>query len=385
MPVSAGQDIALHALGAEMPAGRHVVLVPGAEVPLLALDLPERLRGPAREDVARRQLRDRIGLDAARIEMRPFSPPGGGDSWRRALVADAEALAGWRAQAGPGCRAVLPDYLGLPAAAELWSIEVTSGSVLARLGLEDGFSADPDLARLMLERALEDAEPPAPRAVLLNGEDAGIAALFAARDIPVVTEAAALDPLGIAAPQVLGHGEMGVDLRTDPRAARDRLRARVLPWRWPLLIGLLAAALWGAAQGLGTRALEQEIRAERTATLALVRESFVPTGPVLDVRTQVARALAARQDAARDWRGRVSPLTLLGRIARVVDGSGAVSEDYGFDRDLWTVVLRLGDFAAAEALVRDLRDAGLQVEVADLRVSDGDSGVRAELQVRAGE
>ena len=80
MPVSAGQDIALHALGAEMPAGRHVVLVPGAEVPLLALDLPERLRGPAREDVARRQLRDRIGLDAARIEMRPFSPPGGGDS-----------------------------------------------------------------------------------------------------------------------------------------------------------------------------------------------------------------------------------------------------------------------------------------------------------------
>ena len=69
----------------------------------------------------------------------------------------------------------------------------------------------------------------------------------------------------------------------------------------------------------------------------------------------------------------------------MVDGSGAVSEDYGFDRDLWTVVLRLGDFAAAEALVRDLRDAGLQVEVADLRVSDGDSGVRAELQVRAGE
>ncbi|MFZ5964845.1 type II secretion system protein GspL [Thalassococcus sp. BH17M4-6] len=384
-PVSAGQDIALHALGAETPAGRHVALVPGAEVPLLALDLPERLRGPAREDVARRQLRDRIGMDAARIEMRPFPPPGGGDGWRRALVADAEALAGWRAQAGPGCRAVLPDYLGLPAAADLWSINVTSGSVQARLGLEDGFSADPDLARLMLDRALEEGDPPAPKAVLLKGEDAGIGALFAARDIPVVSEAAALDPLGITAPQVLGHGEMSFDLRTDPRAARDRLRARVLPWRWPLLIGLLAAGLWGAAQVVGTRALEREIRAERAATLALVRENFVPTGPVLDVRTQVARALAARQDAARDWRGRVSPLTLLGQIARVVDDSGAVSEDYGFDRDVWTVVLRLGDFAAAEALVSALREAGLQVEVADLRVSDGDSGVRAELQVRAGE
>lgn len=382
--MSAGQDMPLQRLGEAAVPGRHVVLVDGAEVPLLTLDLPAGLRGPAREDVARRQLRDRIGLVDGSVEMRPFFAPGAAEAWARVLVADGAQLAGWRAAAGAGCRAVLPDYLALPAAEGLWSVKIENGSVQARLGLEDGFSADPDLARRMLAQALEEEAVARPRAVLLSGADAGIAALMAAQDVPVVGSSEELRALDLPAPVVLGHGELGFDLRADPRAARDRLRARLRPWRWPVLFGLLAAALWGAAQVVGARAIEAELRAEQAATLALVRAHFVPTGPVLDVRTQVARALSAERDAARDWQGRVSALTLFGQVARIVEGSAAVPVEFAFDRDVLTAVLRLGDFAAAETLVAALRANGLRVDVADLRVSDGESGVRAELQVRAG-
>ncbi len=96
----------------------HVALVPGALVPLLTLDLPDRLRGQVREQVARRQVRDQLGTQST-VEMRPFQLPGTAADWTRALVADADHLAGWRGAAGAGCRAVLPDYLALPAA-EYW-------------------------------------------------------------------------------------------------------------------------------------------------------------------------------------------------------------------------------------------------------------------------
>ncbi len=55
-------------------AGR-IALVPGALAPLIALDLPEGLRGAAREQVARRQLRDLTGLGDDRLQMRPFHGP----------------------------------------------------------------------------------------------------------------------------------------------------------------------------------------------------------------------------------------------------------------------------------------------------------------------
>lgn len=381
--MSAPHDIAFHKLGSEQPKGRHVALVPGAQAPLLTLDLPTGLRGPAREDVARRQLRDLLGAGGTTIEMRPFSASGKTDNWQRAIVAEVAQVHIWRAQANPDCQAVLPDYLALPASEGVWCVEVSNNSVKARLGLEDGFSCDGDMAVIMLARALEDPDLTPPKALFLLGEHAGVSALFTARHVPVVHDIAAVAELGLLPPAVLGHSELDLDLRTDPRAARERLERRVLPWRWPLLIGLLAGGLWSAAQVIGTRAIEAEIQTERAATLALVRQEFVPAGPILDVRTQVARALAARQDAARDWQGRVSPLTLFGQVARVVTTTEAVSQDYAFENDTLTAVLQLADFAAAEALVADLSAADLDVEVVDLRVSDSASGVRAELRVRA--
>ena len=106
--------------------GPHVLLVPGAEVPSLTLDLPGKLRGQAREDVARRQLRDRFGIEDTGkdrgTEMRPLRAGGGADRFTRVLVADGARLDHWRSAAMDGCRDVLPDYLALPAARGLWPL-----------------------------------------------------------------------------------------------------------------------------------------------------------------------------------------------------------------------------------------------------------------------
>lgn len=401
------QDTAIWSLmgGTPAPRARHVALVPGADVPLLALDLPGGLKGPAREDVARRQLRDRLGPQGDRVEMRPFALPGDGDGWRRALVADAGLLAGWRGRAGASCRAVLPDYLALPTAVSLWTLRVENGSVQARLGPGDGFSADPELARVMLARALDDTAQEVPGAVLLLGADGDVDddapeaglhwldAMLAAREIPLVTTMAGVTALGLERPQVLAHGELRLDLRADPRAARARLRARVLPWGWPLLIGLVAAGLWGAAQILAIQALTQAQMAERDRAMVLVRDHFVPSGPVLDIRVQVARALATREAAAQTWRGRISPLMLFGQAAEVIAEQGASPQELRYDSaEGLRAVLDVADFAAAEQLADALREAGLRVEVLDSRVRDSgannsgasnaDTGVRTELRLR---
>ncbi|SFE41034.1 type II secretion system protein GspL [Roseivivax sediminis] len=379
------EDLPFHDIEAGPPPhGRHVALVPGAEAPLLTLDLPAKLTGSAREEVARRQLRDRIGAEGERVELRPYALPRSRTPWRRAVVADRACLSDWRRRAGPGCRAVLPDYLALPAAEGLWTVAVEAEAVRARLGPGDGFSAETPLACGMLTRALADDRP---RAILAPGEVPDwLTAFAAAADIPLVTEAAALGALGIGAPGILANGEMALDLRADPQAARAALRGAILPWRWPLLAGALAAAIFAAAEMLRQRALEAEIASVRTATMEVVRESFVPSGPILDVRVQVARALDARTAAASGAAARPDPVALLQRAASVIADTGVVTQEVRYlPSEGLRLAVTLGDFAAADALVAALGEAGLAADLAEARVSDGRSGVRAEIRVEASE
>ncbi|OWU81682.1 hypothetical protein ATO6_23660 [Oceanicola sp. 22II-s10i] len=372
------------------PAARQVALVPGAEVPVLSFDLPAGLRGMAREQIARRQFRDRAGLGDASIELRPFHRPGGADSWTRALVADAGRIAEWRGTA-TACRAVLPDYLSLPAADGVWTLavpeaEVTSEAVMARLGPDDGFSAAAALAPRMIARALDAATPP-PRALLRLGPPfPAVESLFQARGIPVHDDPAALIAAGLPEPVVLGHGELDFDLRRDPQAARARLRRRVLPWRWPLMGALLAAGLWAAAQYLAIGRIEAVTAGIDTATRTLVREHFVPVGPVLDIRVQVARALEAARAAADTATQPSDPLEIFGRAAEVIAAEGArtMRVDYA-PADGVTLVLRLDDFAAADRMGGALEVAGLTVEMLGSRVAEGGDGVRIELRVTAPE
>ncbi|WP_270725270.1 type II secretion system protein GspL [Shimia sp. Alg240-R146] len=355
-----------------------VALVPGELIPVLPLDLPANLRGSTREQVARRQLCDSAALDPNTAEIRPFLLGGHGESWSHALVADRSDIAAWTKAAPTNCRAVLPDYLALPVEPDLWSLrhDADSNRVLARLGLNDGFAADPALARLLLERALEIG--PAPKSILWQGPDlATLTDLFDAAGLPLTQDAGRAKPFG--------HGELALDLRRDPFATRARLRRSVLPWRWPALVALLAAGVWATAQTLAIDALTTEKRAVQAHTLETVRSNFVPSGPVLDVRAQVSRALAETRSAALNTEDGLPPLTLFAATVDVISAPGITPERIEFrSEDGLRLLLEVTDFAASEALVSALRDSGLGVEVLRSEAGGDRDGVMLELQLEDG-
>ena len=142
-------------LAAEKEPLRHrqIGLVSGAEVPLLPVALPDALQGYAREQVAQRQVCDSLGAKAEAVEIRPFTGSGLKRNWNRAIVADPDSLKRWREIAGAGGRAVLPDYLALPAADGIWVVSGSDGMLQARLGPHDGFSATPAVATQLLRLA----------------------------------------------------------------------------------------------------------------------------------------------------------------------------------------------------------------------------------------
>ena len=371
---------------ADAPAlkARQIGLVPGAEVPLLSVTLPGALRGHAREQVAERQMRDALASGQDVIEVRPFHTPDQDREWGRVLVADRARLSDWRRLAGKNCRAVLPDYLALPTGPGLWTLAQSHGTILARLGPQDGFSAPPAVALRLLKDALNAASP-APGAIYCIGpQPTEIEALFEAHSLPLVRDEAGLQALNITPPRRLAHGELSFDLRRDPRAARAELRAALLPWRWPVLVAGLAACLWAGAQMLAIDGLQDQINQTRAATLETVRADFVPTGPVLDIRTQVTRALAEARVAATGAGEAVSPLDLLGLAADVMTARGAQPDyiDYTLADGLRTVV-RVENFAAADDLAAALSEAGLAITVVESRVSEADDGVRTELRIAA--
>lgn len=355
---------------------RQIVLVPGALVPLLELELPIGLRGLTREQVARRQLADRLGLPAEQVQMRPFALGVPTDSWTRVLITDPAHLAQWRDLPG---RAVLPDYLALPCAPQVWTLDqAPDGTILARLGPQDGFAARPALAMVMLERAR--AEQP-PRALRLLSPMPELAEWARQHDLPLAETDTALTQMGLQTPTVLAHDELSCDLRADPMAARAHLARRVLPWRWPLLAGLVAAILLATVQILETRRLQAETAALRTQTTRLVQQAFPGLGPVLDIRLQVSRALAQRRAAGASGSG-PDPIETGRRAALVLAEFGAspLRMDYA-QTDGLSLSLRLPDFASTERLTQTFRQAGLPAQVVDSRASDDAAGVQADYRI----
>lgn len=356
---------------------RHVALVPGEEVPILPLDLPSGVRGVAREKVAQRQLTDMMGAQADSLQMRPFALHGQEDRWGSVMVAEAGQLAAWREQAARRCQAVLPDYLALPVSDRGWTVAHEEGRVRVRFGRADGASTTEPALCLQAARLLEADQRP--DTVLRFGQPLPhFEAQMAEAGIPVT-----IDPKAAKGLTAFGHGELALDLRADPQAARTRLRRQLGAWRWPVLIGALAAGFWAAAQLTVIQAAEQQAAAVTARTLDQVRRDFVPTGPILDTRVQVARALAdgrANLSASSDT---VSPLDLFGRAAPVIAASGADPQSVTWEPDKGLrLVLILSDFAAVDALVDALAAEDLRVTVQEARLSEtGGAGARAELSV----
>ncbi|EIE50735.1 hypothetical protein AL036_12860 [Salipiger aestuarii] len=347
-----------------------VTLVSGAEVALLTLDLPARLRGQAREQVALRMLSDRLGLGPGEFAMRPFA--NGSAPWTRVFVVARPLIDAWR----DGPTPVLPDYLALPAASGIWCVtETDDGMLCARLGPDDGFAAVPSVAMLQLTRAL--ARDGAPGALLLPHRLPALADWADRQGIPVATTPDAVAALGLPRPHDFAHGELACDLRRDPLAARSRLERQVLPWRWPVLAAALAMALWAGAQYLAIDRLDRARAGIDSTTRALVREQVVPSGPILDMRVQVARALADARAAQAMQRGAEDPVALTARAAGIVAVSDARPRDIAWaSGEGLTLVLLLPDFAATDRIAAQLGDAGFAVAITESLAREG-GGVRS--------
>ncbi|WGW05915.1 type II secretion system protein GspL [Tropicibacter oceani] len=374
--------------GADSIGARQIVLVPGGSVPLVALDLPDRLRGQAREQVARRKLADRLGLRPEQIAMRPFSVAtrqARPEAWDRVLTAEKGWLDGLHALPG---RAVLPDYLSLPTAPNLWTVQETQiaghPQIMLRFGPQDGMTAQPALALAALRRAL--AKGPLPKAIYAPaGVPAGLGDLAAEFDVALAQTKTQLVALDIA-PVVLGFGELSCDLRKNPMAARARLADRVLPWRWTALAGGLAAALWAAVQVVGLQRAEARTQELTAQTTALVQQHFTDGGAVLDARLQVSRALAQMQSQTAPTGDDRDPLDLIHSISGVLRGAQVTPELVEFRAEEGLrVIASLPDFAAADRLAAALRADGLTVDMREARTEDGEAGVRAEFAIGPNE
>ena len=371
-------DVVMLAGGSGPLNPRQVAVVPGAEVACLALDLPGGLRGQHREDVARRQLRDSFGLSPDNVQIRPFHDSGGADRWTRILVADQGLVAGWRDGPAASAMAVLPDYLTLPTAEGVWTVGQGAAGLAVRLGPFDGFGSTAEVALTLLAQALQEAESP-PRAILRIGPAQPEIDAFA-QDNGIALET---DPNAVGA-QILAHGEMGFDLRRDPQLARARLAKSVLPWRWPMVLGLLAAGIWAAAQMIVTDRIREETRELRQQTRALVQEHFVPDAPILDVRVQVSQAIATAQANAQGWGARTNPLAQFAQAADVLFAAGARVDAASFSTgEGLRVVVGMADFASVEALVASLEADGLAVDLEEMRASDAGTGAGATLRLSA--
>ncbi|MBV7394470.1 type II secretion system protein GspL [Mameliella sediminis] len=355
------------------PRGRYVALVPGEQVPLLLLDLPPGVRGAAREQVAQRQLADVMGARAGATQMRPFALEGEAESWTRVLVTERDVLDQWRAKAGGRCVAILPDYLALPVAKGDWSVSGSPSRVRARFGPHDGVTTTEAALCLQATRIIADGNVPG-KVVRLGPPLPAFEALLADKGIEWQTQP---DPDARA----FARGEAALDLRADPQASRTRLRRQVRVWQWPVLTGAVAAALWAAAQMTVIRAVEQETVALTARSVEITRAEFLPAGPILDLRVQVARALAEQRGQLRADSGQASPLDLFADAAPVLSGAEARLQSVD-----WTpgeglrLGVEMGDFAAVDALVEALAAGGLRVSIRDARLGSGGS-VEADLTV----
>ncbi len=351
----------------------------GAEVPLLPLNLPDKLRGIARERVGQRMLVDRLAVPLDDLEVRPFAAKGRAGQWTHAVVADAKRLAGWRDALPAGCIALLPDYMALPCAPEVWTVQVRSDAVLARLGLDDGFSAEPELAEVLLAEA---ADAGVPKAVLVLGEpSATLQAVLDRLDVPVFNDLEALVKAGHPKPLRWADAARGIDLKDPPSATFDRLRDQVRAWRLPVVFAVLALAAFLGSVALETRRLQDQSAGDQATARDLVRQYFVPTGPILDMRAQVTAAVAAAAQPEAADAADADPLILFQSAAPLLDRDSVSLQAVGYRADTGLVIsANVSDFSELDTLVADLRDGGFLVELLDSSARQS-GGVAARMRL----
>lgn len=365
--------------GGPLPDTPFVGLVSGMDAPLLPLDLPKGLKGQARERVAARQISGSSGDKLDHMELHPFAAKPHVTPWTHVIVAATDHVAKWREHfngSASECLAILPDYLTLPAAKDIWTIDVKEDIVCARLGLEDGFSCSTELATVMLSKAVP------PKAVLrLGNAFAPIDDLLIGLGVKVLKDPQEFKAASLPMPQRFSHDELLFDLGKDPKAAFDTMAHTIRLWRTPVILALIALLLWTVSVGITLRDINKKTRDVRVQTVADARHSLIPTGPVLDIRAQVTQALSARKSMASAAARNILPLDLLKTAAAIIHNTqGTLSTAAFAPSSGLMITLILPDFAALDHLTSALEDAKISVRIEQSSSADT-GGVEAVLRL----
>ena len=366
------------------PVGAFIAVVPGADAPLMSLTLPSILKGRAREDVAQRQAQDRLAA-ATPLEVRAARLHGA-EGWTRVAVSDRAQVLRWRTALGAGvarCRAILPDYATLPAAAGLWVIAHDGTVVRARLGPQDAFSAEPALAAPMVKHALQQANASntMPRAILwLGTRDPQFEGLF--EGLTLVHQASDL-PAALT-PQAFAHNEMSLDFARDPRVDAEVIEGQIRRLLWPMILLGLGCAGWAGATAMAAQQDRATAAAMTAQTLDAARRDLLGAAPILDLNVQVTRAIAARRGAVQTPDQPLRALAVLRATSEVLTGQArieAVAFSAATDGVVFEVIV--DDFRALDGLQAALTAAGLRADVTRSGIDAG-GGVAATLTVFGG-
>ena len=356
------------------PSAAHVVLLPGEQVPLLPVDLPEKLRGGARERVAERQIVEQLSIQRDHFEMHPFAT-NGSKNWARVAVVDSGLATAWRHSFGRGAIGAVPDFMALPAAEGLWAIEVVDDKLRARLGPDDGFAAEADIALVQL------ADLPPPKAILRLGDpheeiDAFLDGLNARKlSNPKGLKAAGFPVLDWA------KATGGLNLKNPPSAAQDRLGVAIKRWRLGVVAAILAAAAWVGNVVMQTRDVQSVLNRDKTLIESLVREHFLPSGPILDVRAQVSAVVDAAKTPDVVEVQTIPALDQFQIAAGILtrDGTKVLVAAWRPETGL-ELELEAADFTTLDDVIAALQDTDFLVEQLDSRAQQS-GGVVAKLRL----
>ena len=366
---------------------RAILLVPGEDAIVLSFEMPEKVRRSAAKRITFFAVQDLIGenmedLHFVRLPSDRDSVPG----WARAIVTGRASMDAWfrRAEeASVRLAGILPDYLALPWEPGEWTVSVEPSRLRVRFDRFDGFVAEPELGAAILERRLKDTDPAPDRIRLLDECDTAEGVLdtplgrLGEAGVPVDRE---ILPAG--GPK-FRHGEFDANLVAGAYSESLGLFQEISRWRVPVGLAVAALLAWALDTGLALREEQAEIKEIDRRIEELFRTEFVPDGPIMDIRIQVARSLETLRRQSASVRNEGGFLALLSASGETLaEGDRRVSR-LSYRDGVLIAEVTLPDFRALEMMGAELSDRRLEVEVQSSTAS-GEQGVDATLVLRPG-
>lgn len=344
------------------------VLVPGAEVVLTRAPVPAMSRQRLLKAVPY-ALEEQLAADVEELHFAIGASQGGGspmvavvsrarmDEWLSALES-----------AGISPELLTPDTLVVPWAPETWSVLLTGGQALVRMGAQDGFAVETENLAGLLALAREEAEENKPVRIEVYA-DAEVPGILGELDIPI---SAQTSDEGVLSWLAAGAYErVHLNLLQGPYGREEKVGRYLRPWRPAaamLAVWLVVVIALGVSE---TWRLGHERDALAAQIEQVYRDAFPQVKRVVNPKVQMERGLA---DLSKD-KGDLEDdfLTLVVGSARElarVDGLELKRMHYRNGR--LDLDLTLNDMGALDPLRQALQATGhLNANIALSETRDG--------------